>query len=318
MPPTQEIAVAWYNLENLFEPGDHPELRAEWTEARYAQKLRNLASVVRNLGDGGPDLLAVCEAQSERVLRDLVAELPGPDSYDVVLLDDAEDGADADSIDVGVIYRSAPLTVVDARAFNVRKRLPTRDILDVTFRTAGGVDFHVVANHWPSRSGGQYLTEPYRMMVAENCAWLVEQHYEADPHPNLLVLGDFNDDPSDRSVREYLLAIRNRDRVAARRGGSNARPYLYNLSWHGMTDHFPGTFYYGSTPAGWHMLDQVMVARGMLTGQRGLRVDESSLAVFRPAWIRQGNRPKPYRKRGGEWVEGYSDHFPVTVTVRVE
>jgi endonuclease/exonuclease/phosphatase family metal-dependent hydrolase len=156
------------------------------------------------------------------------------------------------------------------------------------------------------------------MMVAENCAWLVEQHYRADPHANLLVLGDLNDEPSDRSVREYLLAIRNRDRVAARRGGSNARPYLYNLSWLAMTHPQPGTFYYGSTPSGWNMLDQVLVGRGMLTGRRGMLVDESSLSVYRPEWIRRGNRPKPYRKRGGEWVEGYSDHFPVTVTVRVE
>jgi endonuclease/exonuclease/phosphatase family metal-dependent hydrolase len=309
----REIRLAWYNLENIFEPEQHPELKTSWTRNRYDKKIRNVASVIAELFTGeGPDLLGVCEVQSERVLEDVRAALPNGGAYAMV----HHDTPDVRMIDVGFLYRPSVVSKPETRAFNIRKRYPTRDILDVTFRVRNGSVLHVIGNHWPSRSAGQYESEPYRILVAENCAWIVEQHYRSDPEANIVVMGDFNDEPFNRSVQEYLFAIRNRARVQARRNSPRARPYLYNLAWSLLDDPTPGSFYYGSAPSGWNMIDQIMVSKGVLTGSSGLEILEQSMAVFRPKRIRDGSKPKPFRRRKQKWVEGFSDHFPITAILR--
>jgi endonuclease/exonuclease/phosphatase family metal-dependent hydrolase len=220
-------------------------------------------------------------------------------------------------IDVGFIYRKSVLSDPKAVAYNVRKRYPTRNILVVTFKVKNGSILKVIGNHWPSRSSGQYESEPFRIMVAENCAWLVDKCYQKDAKANIIVMGDFNDEPFNRSIQEYLFAIRNRDRVQARKNSTKSRPYLYNLTWSLMDGTTPGTYYFGKNPAGWNMLDQIMVSKGILVGNSGLEVDEKSIKIFRPKRIKEGSKPKPYRKRKNKWVKGFSDHFPITALIKI-
>lgn len=308
------LKIAWYNLENLFEPSKHPELKEEWTPEHYRNKVKNLASAISELHDPiGPDLLGICEVQSEKVMKDILDELPHGNEYAIV----HHDSPDIRMIDVGFIYRKSVLSAPQAIAYNIRKRYPTRDILVVTFQVTNGSIFHVIGNHWPSRSSGQYESEPYRIMVAENCAWLVNQFYQKDANTNILIMGDFNDEPFNRSIQEYLFAIRNRARVQARKNSAKSRPYLYNLSWLLMDETTPGTYYYSKNPAVWNMLDQIMVSKGILVGNNGLEVEERSIKIFRPKRLKEGSKPKPYRKRKNKWVKGFSDHFPVTVLIKI-
>jgi len=308
------LKIAWYNLENLFEPLQHPELKEEWTPEHYKNKVKNLASVISELHDPiGPDLLGICEVQSEKVMKDILNELSNGNEYGIV----HHDSPDMRKIDVGFIYRKSVLSDPKAVAYNVRKRYPTRNILVVTFQVKNGSILKVIGNHWPSRSSGQYESEPFRIMVAENCAWIVDKCYQKDAKTNIIVMGDFNDEPFNRSIQEYLFAIRNRDRVQARKNSTKSRPYLYNLTWSLMDGTTPGTYYFGKNPAGWNMLDQIMVSKGILVGNSGLEVDEKSIKIFRPKRIKEGSKPKPYRKRKNKWVKGFSDHFPVTASIKI-
>jgi len=308
------LNIAWYNLENLFEPSKHPELKKEWTSEHYKNKVKNLASVISELHDPiGPDLLGICEVQSEKVINDILNELSNGNEYGIV----HHDSPDMRKIDVGFIYRKSVLSDPKAVAYNVRKRYPTRNILAVTFQVKNGSILKVIGNHWPSRSSGQYESEPFRIMVAENCAWIVDKCYQKDAETNIIVMGDFNDEPFNRSIQEYLFAIRNRDRVQARKNSTKSRPYLYNLTWSLMDGTTPGTYYFGKNPAGWNMLDQIMVSKGILVGNSGLEVDEKSIKIFRPKRIKEGSKPKPYRKRKNKWIKGFSDHFPVTASIKI-
>lgn len=308
------LKIAWYNLENLFEPSKHPELKKEWTTEHYKNKVKNLASVISELHDPiGPDLLGICEVQSEKVIKDILNELSNGNEYGIV----HHDSPDMRKIDVGFIYRKSVLSDPKAVAYNVRKRYPTRNILVVTFKVKNGSILKVIGNHWPSRSSGQYESEPFRIMVAENCAWLVDKCYQKDAKANIIVMGDFNDEPFNRSIQEYLFAIRNRDRVQARKNSTKSRPYLYNLTWLLMDETTPGTYYYSKSPAGWNMLDQIMVSKGILVGNNGLEVEEKSIKIFRPKRIKEGSKPKPYRKRKNKWVKGFSDHFPITALIKI-
>lgn len=310
------LKIAWYNLENLFEPSKHPELKKEWTPEHYKNKVKNLASVISELHDPiGPDLMGICEVQSEKVIKDILNELPNGNEYGII----HHNSRDTRKIDVGFIYRKSVLSLSKPKpkAYNVHKRYPTRDILVVTFQATNGSILKVIGNHWPSRSSGQYESEPFRIMVAENCAWLVDKCYQKDAKANIIVMGDFNDEPFNRSIQEYLFAIRNRDRVQARKNSTKSRPYLYNLTWSLMDETTPGTYYFSKNPSGWNMLDQIMVSKGRLVGNSGLEVEEKSIKIFRPKRIKEGSKPKPYRKRKNKWVKGFSDHFPITALIKI-
>ena len=119
-------------------------------------------------------------------------------------------------------------------------------------------------------------------------------------------------------MQEYLYAMRNIESVHARRNSKKARPYLYNLSWNLMAEQTPGTYFYSSNSAGWNMLDQIMVSKGLLTGSNGLEVVDDSFTIFRPKRIRDGSKPKPFRmKNNNAWVEGFSDHFAVLANINI-
>ena len=90
----------------------------------------------------------------------------------------------------------------------------------------------MIGSHWPSRSQGKYRSEPLRIAVAENIAYIIESHMKVLPEEyetlraannlapvlekwetKVIVLGDFNDEPGERSVIDHLRASKERERV---------------------------------------------------------------------------------------------------------
>ena len=77
-------SVAFYNLENLFDT-EHdfnssdnqftPDGEKKWDEARYTNKLQNLAKVISELANGeAPTFVGVCEIENKKVLEDLISQ----------------------------------------------------------------------------------------------------------------------------------------------------------------------------------------------------------------------------------------------------
>jgi len=317
-----DIRVAWWNLENLFDrstasrpPALESRLRSElrgWTTAVRNRKLRQLASVIGAMFDGsGPDLLGVCEVENESVLRMLAQRLnvPGRD-YRVV----GHESPDARGIDVSFIVDRNVLEPEHTGHQVVVKRTATRDIFWVEFRvlSTGGA-FVAVANHWPSRSAGQYESEPFRMLTGETASYLLTSlfdEFDVGDRLPVLLMGDFNDEPWNRSIEEYLLGSRDPGRVRAARS-----PILLNLMWPLMSGENPGTFLFGSD---WNMLDQFLVTKGMLRNDSFVRSRNDSVAIYRPAAI-QGASGRPRRfgrpAKGGFDRDGFSDHFPITMVL---
>lgn len=174
------------------------------------------------------------------------------------------DGPDRRGIDVAFLCRASLFQLYPdlTRPHTIVKCAPTRGIFDVYLTArANGAVLVLLGNHWPARSAGVYKSEPFRIMAAEQCSVIVDQLRAQNDGVQLVVMGDFNDEPFNRSVREYLLAIRDEERVLSRR---TRRPYLYNCTWRLMEEAAPGTYYHteGETP--WFMFDQVMVSPGLL------------------------------------------------------
>jgi hypothetical protein len=346
------IRTAWWNLENLFDTTDDPissdfEFTPAhgWTEQAYAAKKKNLAGALDELFDGqGPELLGVAEVEGDHVFKELIAETGNPH---LKVVEDPTGTSDFRGIDVSVAYDERKLSVVEQHSYVVHFRYPTRDIFEVVFELleAPHERFVVIASHWPSRRLGREHSEPLRIGVAENIAFLVRDHVRVDSQSYerlrlendlapvlekwetpVLLFGDFNDEPFDVSVTDHLQASSELDRVmgetnditrfeqetAVYRGGDT---FLYNASWKFLAPENLGTFFISSTPAGevfanrYQVLDQLIVSRGLLKAT-GLRLDPGSVDIHRsPAVATASGRPRPFDRTT---LEGTSDHLPVT------
>jgi endonuclease/exonuclease/phosphatase family metal-dependent hydrolase len=319
-----DLNIAWWNLENLFDretAARPPELAQKlanelrgWTTAVRNRKLAQLASVVESMfGGAGPDILGVCEVENERVLNLLVnrINLPGR-NYDVV----AHNSPDARGIDVSFIVDLNTLQVVATDHQVVVKRSATRDIfwVELTEPTTGAT-FVAIANHWPARSAGQYESEPFRMLTGETLSFVLSDLFTQSNLGNdlpVILMGDFNDEPFNRSMREYLLGTR--DDGSVRR--SRSAPRVFNLMWPLMDARNLGTYRYGSE---WNMLDQFLVTKGMLRNNSAARVRRDTVEIFRSANILgTGGRPRRFGRPSKNSLDngGFSDHFPITIILR--
>jgi Endonuclease/Exonuclease/phosphatase family len=227
--------------------------------------------------------------------------------------------------------------------------LSHRDIFEVIFEVVETSDpLVVIAGHWPSRRQGKEHSEPSRMTVAENIAFLVRDHVrfqspeylqrkaagdlagvQAKFETPVLIMGDFNDEPSDASVVGHLQASSELDRVvgpanqitkfatevATYRGDDT---WLYNACWKFLAPENLGTFFIESTSSGEHfanryqVLDNLVASRGLLR-PGGVTLDPGSVDIYRAASVATpSGRPRPFNRKS---KKGTSDHLPVIATL---
>ena len=318
---SEQYLIAWWNLENLFNVENWPD-RPEWLANQLAtelagwdqgildKKCTQLARVIKDMnGGGGPDILGVCEIECVEVLQALLQKVDLPDrSYGIV----HHDSDDKRGIDVAFVYDQNKFTAGAKFDHVVLKRNATRDIFQVNFETtAGNNPIVLIANHWPSRlGGGKFSSEPYRIVAAETLSyWLSKIPEKFDSEPAIMVMGDFNDEPYDRAITDYALAIREKRRVASSR---SQKPYLYNLSW-SIYGAGSGTYYYGK----WDILDQMMVNRPLVQINTPVQYQDGSFSVFRPDYLLKNGKPRRFGRPSKRYDEGgFSDHLPVTAVLR--
>lgn len=319
-----EYFIAWWNLENLFDVAnstDRPEwlqkkLKRElvgWNNTVLNNKLKQLASIISQMNNNnGPDLLGVCEVENKIVLEKLVAALTfSGRNYAVV----HADARDARGIDVAFIYDTNLFkkpTNKDIFSHVVVKRNATRDIVQVNFQTKSlqKNDLVVLGNHWPSKLGGDLESEPYRIMAAETMSYWIERIYaHFEKEVPVIVMGDFNDEPFNRSITHYALGLKDSSKVKSKR---SRKPYLYNLMWPLQNDK-SGTHFYNS----WGMLDQILVNRPLLRKESQLQLVSDSCQIFKTSdMLIKSGKPRRFSRpsAGGSYDPGgFSDHLPVTV-----
>lgn len=343
-----QINFTWWNLQNFFDTDDDPiSLDFEytpahgWTQQRFEQKRDNLARALAATHDGqGPHLLAVAEIEKDGLLEQVIAAM-GNSRLKVAV--DRTGTRDLRGIDVAVAYDRDLFELVEQRSHVVHLRYRTRDIFELVLRLkATGEELVVIACHWPSRKRGQFESEPLRCAVAENIAFLVESHakvgaeeYEqlrgqndlgalqAKWRAKLMVVGDFNDQPFDRSLVEHLKASKDLGFVTGTRndiGGFSKEVadyrerdvFLYNPTARLAGQAELGSYYFAGedsvTTNPYQLLDQLVVSRGLLEAQ-GLRLEPDSVTLFRDKLVATpSGRPRAFDKARGT---GTSDHLPL-------
>jgi len=314
-----EVAcIAFYNIENLFDTihqegvNDYeflPDGKNKWNSEKYWGKIQNIAKVISQIGTAstptGPVVLGVAEIENRSPLEDLVNDPQIKDrNYQIVHYD----GPDRRGIDVALLYNPSFFTLDTALSYTLTiPNMPdfrTRDQLLVRGKLMDE-EFHFIVVHWPSRSGGEAKSRPLRIAAAELGKHIFDSIMTVKPDAKIILMGDLNDDPSDKSVANVLKATADKKKIASGK-------HLFNPS---ETLHKNGIGSLAYRDA-WNMFDQMIMTPSIYSENRQT-LSYYQFKVFNEKWLRQPDgQYKDYPMRTfsfGAWINGYSDHFPVYV-----
>ncbi len=315
----QMHAVAFYNLENLFDTchdaGKNdweflPDGSYHWTKVKYEHKLANLARVLADLGTDklpyGASIIGVSEVENSRALDDLMAQ---PAMKKRGLRYVHIEGPDKRGVDCALIYNPRAFKI--AKAFNkdyiyengdtVRRTRPFFCVQG----TLAGDNVTVIVCHWPSR-GAEGI---FREYGGKQVRALTDSIRKADPSQHIIVMGDMNDDPDNASMAERLGARR---RIKDMQEGD-----FYNPWWDVLRKNGQGTLSYQGA---WNLFDQIVVNQNLVDEYKKktyTHLTMHSYHIFRRDYLmnQEGaykGTPRRTHSRG-VWLDGYSDHLPVVM-----
>lgn len=313
----EELRVAFYNVENLFDTSDDPHTtdneflpRGEkgWTRGRYVAKLRAVARAVEGVGGGTlPAVVGLAEVENRRVLVDLVRKTGlSAGRYGIVHYD----SPDVRGIDVALLYRKDCMAVAEERALRVPfpedGRIRTRDVLYVKGVLAEDT-VHFFVCHFPSMVGGERKSEWKRLRAAGVVRAKVDSLFEACLEAAVVVMGDLNGEADTEAQRLLCPANGAEEKECGE---------LYNAGYHLLGKAYGSYCYRGR----WQTLDHILVSGGMLNGEAAVQAATEMQVYAAPFLLEQGNRstgkrPKP-TYRGPRYIGGTSDHLPVWIGLR--
>lgn len=314
--------VGFYNLENLFDTchdagkNDYeylPDGANRWTGLKYTNKLKNMARVLSEMGTDklpgvGCAAIGVSEVENAKCLEDLCNQEPlKAKNFQYLLLE----GPDRRGVDCGLVYNPKLFQVRDVKLVPYIYILPedsaraTRGFLTVS-GTLAGEHVTIIVNHLPSRGATSF----YREEGGRQIRLVVDSLVNDDPNVKILVMGDMNDDPQDKSMAESLGARRKMKDVPNEPGG------LWNPWWDILASG-TGTLQYDGK---WNLFDQIIVSNALLDRDGKKNYETLKLwnyQIFRRDYLFQkegrykGNTLRTHA--GGAWLNGYSDHLPTVV-----
>ena len=332
----RSYVIGFYNLENLFDTyhdegkNDYeylPDGANEWTEEKYAKKLRNMARVIADMKkDNGAwhAVLGVSEVENRHVLEDLVSEPAIAEAnYQIVHYD----SPDRRGVDCALFYRpqvfkyitseAIPFTFEDSRidwsawTDEEKEAFRTRDVLMVR-GTIDGEMFAFFVCHLPSRLGGKGAD--LRPRGAEIAYMRAMELQEEFPGIKIVVMGDMNDNPTDVSMTEYLHGKEFRDDLDDE---DFFNPFLSMLK-----AGYSSLYYRGAG----NIFDIVMVNKALADAEDDtfeiqpiLKKKFYGRIFSKPYMTNQSGQYKgtPFRTfSNGAFVNGYSDHYPTYIVIK--
>ncbi|NDV83616.1 endonuclease/exonuclease/phosphatase family protein [Bacteroides sp. 51] len=313
----ENFRVMFWNVENLFDTQRDslkqdeeftPASMRGWNFSRYKKKMTNVARVITAVGEWEPPaLVGLCEVENDNVLRYLTRySALKSHEYQYVMTE----SADQRGIDVALLYQRDRFKLLDYNS--IRPDLgpgerPTRDILHVTGLVPTGDTLDVMIAHLPSRSGGERESEHKRLLVAQVLRNAFDSLVLVRREARVLIMGDFNDYPENRSISEVL-------RVKLPDVGQNDEATLYHLLA-GEAENAYGSYKYQGE---WGLLDHLIVSGLLLDSGACFSTTEDHAGVVRLPFLlvedEKFGGQQPFRTYNGmRYLGGYSDHLPVRV-----
>lgn len=329
--------VAFYNFENLFDtindPATHddewtPNGAQHWTKEKYEQKLKNLSRVLSQIGTpenpNAPTLIGGSEIENRGVLEDLIKQ---PKLLDIKYGIIHFDSPDKRGIDVALLYQkkyfkptsysNIPLYIyknnaiakeekkedtddeVEIKTAN-NNRIFTRDQLLIT-GFLEGEEIHIIVNHWPSRSGGEKKSSPFREAAGNLNRKIIDSLQQINPNAKVITMGDLNDGPFNKSVKIAL---------GAKAKKADVPEFGVFNPFEEMANNGMGTIAFRDS---WDIFDQIIMTESLIKPDF-LTFKFWKAGIFnRPFLITTSGQYKGYPLRHSLTEVGFSDHFPVYI-----
>ena len=314
----QVAGIAFYNFENLFDTIPNTPLgrdeeftpggSRQWDGRKYWLKVHNLAYAISQFKTKttpyGPAIIGVSEIENASVMADVARQ---PELRDWNLQIVHHDSPDLRGVDVGLMYNPRYFKVENVTNHTLTAlSFATRDQMCVVGQLLGQ-RIGVIVNHWPSRLGGQEQSEPNRIAAAELSKQIADSLWRVDPDMGVIVMGDLNDDPMNKSCAVIL---------GGKREAKDAKPHGFFNPWWNILNRGIGTLAYASS---WNLFDQIIISGNLVnTPEDRWHFYEAKVLNFDFLKDTEGNRVG-YPKRtyaAGSFLGGYSDHFPTEIFLR--
>ncbi len=286
--------IAFYNVENLFDTIDGPNNdeeflpagKKQWNSLRYFEKIEHVNKVFCELNK--PMIMGLCEVENVSVMNEIIKNGKSMKEYQTIHYD----SQDARGIDVGMIYNSKKLKLLEDGF--IRYVLPgqtkatSRDIVWAKF-SYKKESFYVMVNHWPSRRGGTEKSEPKRVKAANSARKFIDSLLSINQNTKIILMGDLNDYPSNKSVQLIMEKL---------------YPKITSTS-----NKFGGTHNYRGE---WSILDHICISKGWNEGPLFAHEEDGTILTLEYLLSTYKGNVVPFRTYGGaKYLGGYSDHLPV-------
>lgn len=305
--------VVFYNVENLFDYFDDstkmdeeflPQGGRFWNKTRYQAKQSSLAKTIMAIGGWEPPaLIGLCEIENRYVLNSLTSFTPLKGvGYEII----HQDSPDNRGIDVAALYRPDKFELINYEYYPVKFPFDTasntRDILHVIGKLPNQDTLHLFVNHWPSKYGGEFETEPKRMYAAKFLRTKVDSLLSINSTATIILTGDFNDEPDEASILEGLAPKADLLEVRSKDLFNLMYPIRFNTGTHSFQNK-------------WSIIDQFIVSGSLMDRSVKTHVYQGTAQIFdMPFLITEGatGATRPFRTyQGPKYLGGYSDHLPI-------
>jgi len=294
------LSVGFWNVENLFDLENDPDKRDDEfalngrknvTKEIYDLKIKNSAEVLYDLN---VDVLGLCEVENRKVLNDLNNSYHSR-NYSIIHYD----SPDERGIDNALLYDKDKFSIITSKPIqnNLGRDDKTRDILYVKGLYKNSV-LHIFVNHWPSNYGGKELAIPKRKSTALLIMEQISEIQKNEINAEIILLGDFNEDPSDENVR-----------------------LLYDLGFFSLMEPMvgipkTGTYLYRGKD---YFYDQIIINKGLNDDEKLKVINNSTYILDLPKYRQKEGKYKRYPYRfwaGNRLLGGYSDHLAIKINIR--
>lgn len=344
--PGSTVTVATYNVENFWDDveansgsanyDEYIKGGSNWyTDQMYIQKARNLADAIRMAG--APDVIAMQEIESgKNSSRSLEILKPYVEAMGYKYFALGQQNAQNPVSVTSAVISKYPISSNMNLDFNMSEGQGTsggtqveptvassssaRDPQVVMIDVAG-TPLRLYTAHFKSRRGDFALGDAMRTAAAELITKDIEKQKAGKPSLDILVMGDFNSNETERPLQEGLLS--SDDKNTIKRDASD--PRMYNFWFELPSAERCSYIYNGALQCLDHMLSSASLFDG-----KGLDLVEGSFQVVGHNGGDAANRlvksdgRTPFRwnmqrsKQGTRFTGGgYSDHLPLVATFKL-
>ena len=311
--------IVFWNVDKLYDTNNDPDTfddeylpsgKNQWTDERYKKKISDISATISSvILDDLPVLIGLAEVENQKVLDDLVtSQKLKIGKYGSVHFDEK----DNDGLEVALLYKKdeveilASKTVPVTTTFDIKASF--KDILYVKCRLKEDNIYHLFIIHWPSRTMDDQ-DELKRISAAIALRKEVDNILNTDNKARIIIMGDFNDEPTNKSLLQMMNATNKRKNI-------NYRD-LFNMMYdtHNLSDN--GTY---SENRKVFMFDQIIVSPELFNKVSGYFLSFVDGKIFTGVETKTNDSvpviryPEP-TYNGSKYLGGTSSHFPVLINL---